>query len=104
MEGGLIPPIEELNYLADRAFEEDIRSLRTRKDDELIRLVVFGYKVCNMINNFKDVDVNNAEDEGWKEVFAEKCRKMPQVMAWIEEVLRIAGELAAKPGDDDDWM
>ena len=43
------------------------------------------------------------EDEGWKGVFAAKCRKMPQIMAWIEEVLAIAEELATKPGDDNDF-
>jgi len=28
---------------------------------------------------------------------------MPQIMAWIEEVLAVAEELATKPGDDDDF-
>jgi len=88
--------------LADQAFEEDIRSLRTRKDDELVRLVVFGYEVCGLNNNLKDVD--DAKDGGWEGVFAAKCRKMPQVMVWIEEIKAIAKELAAKPVDDDEWL
>jgi len=28
---------------------------------------------------------------------------MPQIMAWIEEVLAIIEELATKPGDDNDF-
>ena len=88
--------------MADQAFEEDIQSLRTRKDDKLIRLVVFGYEACGLNNNLKDVD--DAKDEGWEGVFAAKCCKMPQVMAWIEEIRAIVKELATKPGDDDEWL
>jgi len=43
-------------------FKEDIRSLRTGKDDKLIRLVVFGYEVYGLNNNLKDVD--NTKDKG----------------------------------------
>jgi len=51
------------------------------------------------MNNLKDGD--DTKDKGWTEVSAAKCRKMPQVVAWIEEVLKIAEELASKPNDDD---
>jgi len=61
-------------------------------------LVAFGYKLCGIDDKLDDFD---EEDEVWKEVFAAKCRKMPQVVAWIGEVLRIAEELATKPDDDD---
>ena len=43
-------------------FKKDIRSLRTEKDDKLIRLVVFGYEVYSLNNNLKNVD--DTKDRG----------------------------------------
>jgi len=60
-----------------QAKHEDLRSLCPFTDnDQLLRLVAFGYDLCG-INTLDDF---NAEDKGWKEVFAAKCRKMPQVV------------------------
>ena len=67
-----------------------------------MRLVAFGHKVCN-IDNLEDSD--DEKDKEWMEVFAAKCRKMPQVVAWMEEVLRVGKRLqdAYVPDDDDDF-
>ena len=39
-----------------------MHSLYLQKDDELIRLIIFGYKVYNINNNLKDVE--NTKNKG----------------------------------------
>ena len=63
-------------------------------------LVAFSYKLCGIDDKLDDFD---EEDEVQKEVFTAKCRKMPQVVAQIEEVPKIVEELATKPDDDNSF-
>ena len=98
------PPTEAIGkYLMQQAKHEDLRSLYLFTDnDQLLRLVAFGYDLCG-INTLDDF---NAEDKGWKEVFTARCRKIPQVIAWIEKVLQVAKSLQAAyvSNNDDDLV
>jgi len=96
------PPEEEIPYdLAKDAKNNNIHESRLYgEDNELKELIAFGYLLCG-VGNVNELD---AEDEGWKEVFAARCRKLPQVVAWMKKVLDIAVKLASKPNDDDELV
>jgi len=96
----MFPPIEAIRkHLMQQAKHKDLRSLCPfTDDDQLLRLVAFGYNLCG-INTLDDF---NAEDKGWKEVFTATCYKMPQVVVWMEKVLQVANSLQAAYVSDDD--
>jgi len=99
------PPEEEIPYdLAKDAKNNNIHESRLYgEDNELKELIAFGYLLCG-VGNVDELDELDAEDEGWKEVFAARCRKLPQVVAWMKKVLDIAVKLASKPNDDDELV
>ena len=72
------PPEEEIPYdLAKDAKNNNIHESRLYgEDNELKELIAFGYLLCG-VGNVDELDELDAEDEGWKEVFAARCRKLP---------------------------